>query len=528
MSKVRCAVYNRKSSEEGLELEFNSLDAQREACLAYIASQKHEGWSAIQERYDDGGFSGGSMARPGLNALLADVVAGKIDVVVIYKIDRLTRSLPDFARIVDVLEKHGASFVSVTQSFNTKTSMGRLMLHVLLSFAQFEREVGAERVRDKIAASKAKGMWMGGTVPLGYDVVDKKLIVNDGEASTIAAIFTKFVEVKSLPSTLRWAQAEGITTKRRVRQGRGTGGAPLHYGALRCVLSNRTYVGEIEHKQRIHQGQHQAIIDRALFDQAQVALSLLSKEGMRGPRLVSGSLLQGLLVDCHGRTMGPVHTTRSGQRFRYYVTHPRTVIAGGPVPYRLSASDLEQHCLSLLADHIAAQVHSVDGHDEAARLAAVVQDGSQDDRRDLLVQQLSKIIIGDGQLTVHMTDGATLTRSFERLRHGNDARLVIGQVTDAQPDEPKSDPQLIILLQDAYRARSLAIAKPKLSVTQLAAMFGRSPERYKRLLRLSYLSPGIVNAIAEARQPLHLTNRFLQHLNGLPWLWAKQEQLLLT
>ena len=527
MSKVRCAVYTRKSSEEGLELEFNSLHAQREACLAYIASQKHEGWTPTRERYDDGGFSGGSMARPGLNALLADVVAGKIDVVVIYKIDRLTRSLADFARIVEILEKHGASFVSVTQSFNTKTSMGRLMLHVLLSFAQFEREVGAERVRDKIAASKAKGLWMGGTVPLGYDVVDKKLVVNEGEAATIAAIFAKFVEVKSVPATLRWAQAEGLTTKRRHRQGREVGGAPFHYGALRSVLSNRTYVGEIEHKGKIHHGQHQAIVARELFDQAQAVLASLSREGMRGPRLVSGSLLQGLLLDCHGRTMGPVHTTRSGQRFRYYVTHPRTIVADAPTPYRLAANDLERLCTSLLADHITKQVDSVDGHSEAQRVAAVLRGGSPDDRRDLLVQHVRKVIIGDGQLIIHTADESTLEHAFERIRHGNDAKLVIAERTSTRVDHTRPDPQLIILLQDAYRARALALAKPTLGIDQLATTFGRSAERYKRLIRLSYLSPTVINAIIQARQPAHLTNRFLQHLNGLPILWSEQELLLL-
>lgn len=528
MTRVRCAVYTRKSSEEGLELEFNSLDAQREACLAYIKSQKHEGWAPTRERYDDGGFSGGTMARPGLNALLADVAAGKIDVVVIYKIDRLTRSLADFARIVEVLEKHGASFVSVTQSFNTKTSMGRLMLHVLLSFAQFEREVGAERVRDKVAASKAKGLWMGGTVPLGYDAVDKKLVVNEREAATVAARFAKFVELRSVPATLRWAQGEGLCTKHRVRQGRAVGGAAFHYGALRSLLSNRTYVGEVEHKGVIHPGQQPAIIERALFDQAQAILGSLSNEGMRGPRLVSGSLLQGLLVDCHGRTMGPVHTTRRGQRFRYYVTHPRTILSDGPAPYRLAADDLERHCTSLLADHIASQADSIDAHEEAQCVAVILRDGSHSDRRDLLVRHVRQVVIGDGQLTILTTDGPTLEQAFDRVRHGNDARLVIGERADPEHDQPRPDPQLIILLQDAHRARALALAKPRLSLEQLATKFGRSTERYKRLLRLSYLSPSIVAAILEARQPAHLTNRFLQHLNGLPTCWSEQEQLLLS
>lgn len=317
MSRVRCAVYTRKSSEEGLELEFNSLDAQYDACKAYIASQRHEGWSLVRERYDDGGFSGGSMERPALAKLLSDVAAGHIDVIVIYKIDRLTRSLSDFARIIEVLEKANASFVSVTQSFNTSTSMGRLMLHVLLSFAQFEREVGAERVRDKIAASKAKGLWMGGTVPLGYDAVDKKLVVNEQEAATVRRIFARFVQLKSVAATLHWARQQDLRTKLRQRQGATVGGALFQYGSLRCLLSNRSYVGEVEHKGKVFPGQQQPSVSRDTFEEAQRILASLRNGEIRRPKLVSGSLLQGIIVDGHGRRMGPVHSTRSGQRFRY-------------------------------------------------------------------------------------------------------------------------------------------------------------------------------------------------------------------
>ena len=525
MSKVRCAIYTRKSSEEGLDQEFNSLDAQYEACKAYIASQKHEGWTVGRDRYDDGGFSGGSMVRPGLKTLLADVAAGKVDVVVIYKIDRLTRSLADFARIVELLEKHGASFVSVTQSFNTKTSMGRLMLHVLLSFAQFEREVGAERVRDKIAASKAKGMWMGGTVPLGYDAIDKKLVIHPSEAETVRVIFAKFVEARSVPSTLLWAHEQGLTTKLRQRQGRAFGGAQFHYGALRCLLSNRTYVGEIAHKGKIHQGQHEPIVERELFDQAQAIIASLSTEAMRQPRLVSASLLQGLIVDRYGRTMGPAHTTRSGQRFRYYVTHPKTIKEGGPGPYRLAADELERNCGKRLAEHLAGMVNSVNGDADAKRLAAILLDGPHDQRRALLIERVRKIIIGDAELTIELADGNTLRRSVERVRHGNDARLVIGLPNAAE--KPKADLQLIILLKDAHRAKALALAKPKLTLDELAARFGRSTERYKRLLRLSYLSPTVVETIIASRQPPHLTNRFLQNLDGLRLSWAEQDQLLL-
>jgi DNA invertase Pin-like site-specific DNA recombinase len=521
MRRVRCAIYTRKSSDEGLDQEFNSLDAQHESCKAYILSQKHEGWTVARERYDDGGFSGGSMERPGLKALLADIQAGKVDVVVIYKIDRLTRSLADFARIIEVMEKNGASFVSVTQSFNTKTSMGRLMLHVLLSFAQFEREVGAERVRDKIAASKAKGMWMGGTVPLGYDAVDRKLAVNEAEAGTLRAIFAAFVELGSVQETLRWSQEQGLTTKIRQRAGKQIGGTPFHYGALRCVLSNRSYAGEIEHKGKAYPGQHAALVDRDLFDRAQAILASRSTAQMRQPKLASSSLLQGLIFDRHGRKMGPAHTRRNGQRFRYYVTHTKRIEAGGPAAYRIAAEAIEQHCLHILAEHVAGQVRSIEQADDATALTR-----NRGEQRELICHHVRQVVLGDAELTLELNDGAIVQRSLERVGHGNDAKLIVGSLT---PDgEPADNQQLIVLLQDAARAQALALAKPKLSLDALAAKFGRSPERFKRLIRLSYLSPKIVSAILQGQQPVDLTNRGLQHLDGLPIKWSEQEILLLS
>ena len=525
MSKVRCAIYTRKSSEEGLEQEFNSLHAQFDSCNAYITSQKHEGWSANRERYDDGGFSGGSMERPGLRALLADIEARRIDVVVIYKIDRLTRSLADFARIIEVMEKHGASFVSVTQSFNTKTSMGRLMLHVLLSFAQFEREVGAERVRDKIAASKAKGMWMGGTVPLGYVVVDRKLVVNEPEAATVRALFAAFAELGCVQATVRWSQHEGMRTKIRQRLGKAVGGIPFHYGAVRCVLGNRTYVGEIEHKGKAYAGQHTGIIERELFDRVQAILASRSSASMRGPKLVSASLLQGLIVDRQGRPMGPTHTTRNGQRFRYYVTRPKSIEDGDPPAYRVAADALERHCATLLANHATSQVRSLDDEAAARKLAALLTEGSHQERRALLVERINKVVMGDAELTIELSDGTTLHCSLERVRHGNDAQMVMGE--QAKSDQQNADPQLLVLMQDAQRARAFALAKPQLQLEQLSAKFGRSAERYKRLVRLSYLSPTIITAALQVDRPHQLTSRFLQNLDGLPLNWIDQEQLLL-
>jgi DNA invertase Pin-like site-specific DNA recombinase len=328
-TKLRCAVYTRKSSEEGLEQDFNSLDAQREACEAYILSQRHEGWSALPQMYDDGGISGGTMERPALKRLLADVAAGKIDVVVVYKVDRLTRSLADFAKIVEIFDQRQVSFVSVTQAFNTTSSMGRLTLNVLLSFAQFEREVTGERIRDKIAASKKKGMWMGGLPPLGYDVQDRKLVVNTAEAKTVQLIFERYAALKSV----RMLQAElgraGIVSKSRKRNnGSAYGGQPLGRGALYAMLSNRLYRGEIVHKSVSHPGQHDPIIDEVLFNDVQQILAANRANRERGTNADAPSLLAGLIFDADGDRMTPTHASKNGVRYRYYVS--QTLIASRP------------------------------------------------------------------------------------------------------------------------------------------------------------------------------------------------------
>ena len=260
---LRCAIYTRVSTEHGLEQEFNSLDAQREACAAYVKSQAHEGWRLIPARYDDGGFSGGTLERPALERLLADVERGLVDVVVVYKIDRLSRSLTDFAKLVDVFEAHGVTFVSVTQAFNTTTSMGRLTLNVLLSFAQFEREVIGERIRDKVAASKARGMWMGGKVPLGYDVRDRKLVVNEVEARGVRRVFELFAETGSGVETVRRLRDEGVVAR---------SGRPLDKGDVYKLLHNRTYAGEVAHKGQVYPGEHEAIVPRELWDRAHAVL----------------------------------------------------------------------------------------------------------------------------------------------------------------------------------------------------------------------------------------------------------------
>jgi len=320
LRKLRCAIYTRKSSEEGLEMEFNSLDAQREAGLAYIQSQKSEGWTLVGDRYDDGGFSGGSMERPGLQRLLRDVEAGRIDVIVVYKVDRLSRSLGDFARIVEVFDRHNASFVSITQQFNTTTSMGRLTLNILLSFAQFEREVIGERIRDKFAASRARGMWMGGTPPLGYDVRDRKLVVNEAEAELLRLVFARFLRVGSATKLAQELRRAGHTTKCWTTQdGKSRPGKPIDKGAIYKLLNNRVYLGEAVHKGTSYPGEHAAIIDAATWDKVHAILAANRVARANGTRAQTPALLRGLIFAPGGHAMTPSHTRKAGRLYRYYV-----------------------------------------------------------------------------------------------------------------------------------------------------------------------------------------------------------------
>ena len=343
---IRCAIYTRKSSEEGLEQAFNSLDAQREACEAFIISQKHEGWSVLPALYDDGGISGGTMERPALQRLLGEIAAGKVDVVVVYKVDRLTRSLADFAKIVEAFDAKGVSFVSVTQQFNTTSSMGRLTLNVLLSFAQFEREVTGERIRDKIAASKKKGMWMGGQIPLGYDVKDRALVINEAEAVTIRHIFERYAALGSVRALKEELDRDGLVSKCRTdKHGRQSGGKPFSRGALYLLLQNHLYRGEIEHKGSVYPGQHHAIIGDDLWKIVQERIADNRVARATGVNSISPSLLAGLVFDETGDRMTPTHANKKGTRYRYYVS--RSLIGGGTDPgkntgRRIAAGDLER------------------------------------------------------------------------------------------------------------------------------------------------------------------------------------------
>src|SRR6202045_2537376 len=343
-STIRCAIYTRKSSDDGLEQEFNSLDAQREACEAYIVSQRHAGWVALADMYDDGGLSGGTMERPALKRLLEDIQAGKVQTVVVYKVDRLTRSLADFAKIVDIFDARNASFVSVTQQFNTTTSMGRLTLNMLLSFAQFEREIAGERIRDKIAASKRKGMWMGGNVPLGYGVREGKLVVSEAEASTVRMIFQRYAELGSVALLKAELERAGIVSKRREGADEVlSGGKRFSRGALYLMLQNWLYRGNVAHKEKIYPGQHAAIIEPELWQAVQDRLAAGRRERSMAVGAESPSLLSGLIFDSDGARLSPTHAVKKGKRYRYYVS--TALIARSrsehPKGRRVPAGDIE-------------------------------------------------------------------------------------------------------------------------------------------------------------------------------------------
>lgn len=555
--KIRCAVYTRKSTEDGLDQEFNSLDAQREACAAYILSQRHEGWTLIPDSYDDGGFSGGNMERPGLKQLLADVAAKKVDVIVIYKVDRLTRSLADFAKIVDVLDAAKASFVSITQSFNTTTSMGRLTLNMLLSFAQFEREVTGERIRDKIAASKKKGLWMGGPVPLGYEVQNRKLVVNKTEAQRVRHIMQRYLELSSVRELIEELDRDGHVTKiqRRV-SGPHRGGIPFRRGTLFHLLKNRIYLGEIIHKGVAHPGEHPAIVDHALWDKVRNALAERSAGSARRQHVQHPSALTSKVFDGLDRPMTPSHTLKAGRRYRYYVTRPDQVDAESA--WRVNANDLERIVADSLIDMFLDQARLHDlvfptGGDAAAvqaalakgdLAAATLRSGLQGDRIDLLQVLINKVMLHEDRVDI-LVSRTSLGRTVDapppdedadnmlimlsspavRVRKGHELRLIILGSATTERDIPRRDEKLIQLLAEAYAARATIFGYPNLSLNRIAADAGRCRTRLGRLFLLSHLAPSIVIAIMEGRQPASLNTRSLLAAD-LPLGWKEQRIML--
>ncbi len=559
---VRCAIYTRKSSEEGLEQEFNSLDAQREACEAYVRSQKGAGWVALPDMYDDGGISGGTMDRPALRRLLADIGSGRVDTVVVYKVDRLTRSLSDFAKIVDAFDAKGVSFVSVTQQFNTTTSMGRLTLNMLLSFAQFEREVTGERIRDKIAASKQKGMWMGGLPPLGYDVQDRKLIVNAGEADTVRHIFHRYIALRSVHALKLELDADGVVSKARLkRNGDPKGRLPIAVGALYHILQNRLYRGEIVHKGKPYPGQHDAIIEAALWDDAQTILAGNRIERAVRSNAADPSLLAGLVYDTDGERMSPTHAFKNGIRYRYYVSQS-LIKRGRAKPSegacRVPASDLE----ALVEDRIRALLKEPAAILEfsrsttvaarksliasAADLARQWPDLSPSKRRGILGACLSRVEVRAetveitvvplrlieavrGNQSVHRPDksdkGPTtfLTIPARVKRTGLSNTLVIeGQTATAA----RLDRSLLRLIALARTFKDLVMSSNGKPIHELAATAGLSRSYFTRVFRLSFLAPDITKAIVQGRQPLEFSAIKLMRAGQFALRWPDQRREL--
>jgi DNA invertase Pin-like site-specific DNA recombinase len=538
---MRCAIYTRKSSEEGLEQAFNSLDAQREACAAFIFCQKHEGWTVLPTLYDDGGFSGGTMDRPALQHLLGDIGTDKADVVVVYKIDRLTRSQFDFAKIVDAFDARGVSFVSVTQQFNTTTSMGRLTLNVLLSFAQFEREVVGERVRDKIAASKKKGMWMGGLPSLGYDVQNRKLVVNEEEALTVLHIFQRYVQLRSVRALRAELDAAGIRSKRRtLADGTPYGGHKLSRGPLYLMLKNRIYRGEITHKGDAYPGEHPAIVDKPLWDQVQVIRGENRVSRATGSDAKHPSLLVGLVFDENGERLTPSHAVKKGTRYRYYVS--TSLITGADKDRskgrRIPAANLETLVMTrlrtLLADRGAILDAIQNEYPGAVEQNRLIRRGRQiaeelgtlapDQARAILTTLLSSVDIRPDRVEINISrcylielleaqsinpttqgrksdkkseDVLTLTLRARLQRVGREMAMLV-ENTD---DQTTADPGLLRIVARAHEIQERLVQNTDLTVHVIASQEHVSANYVYRLLRLATLAPDIITAIVNGKNP---------------------------
>lgn len=514
----RCAIYTRKSSEEGLDQSFNSLHAQREACEAYVLSQACEDWEALSDHYDDGGFSGGNTDRPGLKALLADIEAGRVDIVVVYKIDRLTRSLADFARIVEIFEKHECSFVSVTQSFNTTGSMGKLMLNVLLSFAQFEREVTGERIRDKIAASKAKGMWMGGIPPLGYDPPtdgSRTLKVNKTEADRVRHIYARYLALGSVHALQRELEAKRIHSKLHVTaQGRRMGGLPFSRGALFHLLRNRVYLGQITHKGEVHDGEHDPIIDTELFDQVQAKLDAQVRRhhGKTSARSIKAPLT-GKLFDAVGEPMSPTTSRgKSGRKYRYYVSASLQQCsrpADAELVQRVSATEIEK----VVSEAVPRWELKADDPFAIVRSVHLSERGLQLTIEASRVANIASRIVEDETILDRTADTITILLPVQFATRGSKQKIV-----PASSRPPQPDPVLIAALRKAH-----AMLRTERGMPVLDASPGSPYDR--NILRLAFLAPDIQRAILDGRQPLHLNLEKLKK-TAIPLAWSEQRKEL--
>jgi len=545
----RCAIYTRKSSEEGLEQDFNSLHAQREACEAFIKSQTSEGWKLIKSAYDDGGLSGGTMERPALKRLLADIGEGLIDVVVVYKVDRLTRSLADFAKMVELFDAHRVSFVAVTQQFNTTTSMGRLTLNVLLSFAQFEREVTGERIRDKIAASKRKGMWMGGVPPLGYDVRERRLVINPAEADTVKHIYERYLELGRVRQLSKDLEKRGIVSKVRVSQkGIKSGGCRFSRGALYELLANPIYIGEIRHKEERHPGQHEAILPREVWERVQQRLRENAARGRGTSNRSISSPLAGKLFDADGQPLYVQGATKARRRYRYYVS--KCLVNGSAGDngkgWRLAAPEIER-AVTIAARHIlndraglleTLEKSGIDSPDVRATLELVSnlfrRLQSDADAAAYLVESIERAEVCDDGISVTLrikvpcscagvrtTSILNLSRfvPLKMKRRGVETRIIMAEGEDPPR---KVDPAL---LKAVARSRAwfeeLASGRVR-SLADIARREGIAQRYVERLSRLAFAAPRIVEAICQGRQPAELNAETLLNRIDLPLEWSAQ------
>ena len=519
---VRCAIYTRVSTEHGLEQDFNSLDAQHDAAQAYIRSQAHAGWTLIRSRYDDGGYSGGSTERPALQRLLADVRTRKVDVIVVYKVDRLTRSLADFAKLVELFDGHGVSFVSVTQQFNTTTSMGRLTLNVLLSFAQFEREVTSERIRDKIAASKRKGLWVGGKVPLGYETRDRKITVVEEEAEWVRTIFRRYLELGSLNLLMADLRKREIVTKvRSLKTGRTVGGIPFTRGPLAHFLRNRFYIGEVVFKGEVFPGEQPAILDRDLFDAVQAKLND-QMNNHRAARAKSDSLLIGRIYDDRGNRMSPSHARKGGIKYRYYLSSPLLHGQPGRVGSvrRVPAAEVEALVECAVREHLG--------------------DPTESEDRDLIRNHVVRVEVQADQLAVELKaekapsdppnavdhDRLVLRIPWKKTPMKRRRDLIVPASVsphDRRPIRAETRATLVASIARGRRWLDQIVAGTVTSVEQIAARDKCSIRQVNMTISLAFLAPDLVKAAVEGRLPRGVG---VARLRDAPAEWSRQYAML--
>jgi DNA invertase Pin-like site-specific DNA recombinase len=558
LKRLRCAIYTRKSSEEGLEQTFNSLAAQREACIAFIESQRHEGWRVVDAHYDDGGYSGATLERPALQRLLADIAAGKLDCVVIYKLDRLTRALTDFAKMIEAFDTRGIALVSVTQQFNTTSSMGRLTLNVLLSFAQFEREVTAERIRDKFAASKRKGLWMGGRVPLGYDLKERELRVNPAEATLVRSLYERYLALGCVSKLRTALMAQGMVSKRRLsRRGVASGGVPYSRGALYELLKNRLYLGEIAYRGQIYPGQHEPIVERSLWERVQQHLARGRKARREGTRARVPSLLLGRVYSDSGARYTPTHSSKRDKRYRYYVlqaTSPPQAIGGSAA--RISALDLEslvlQRLHGWLSDPLAlldALTHPGDDTVLAQTLLAAASARARawpavasEQVREFVRAVVVKVSIDPGNIrlalskcalralllavvdnTFYEPEDDLIELSVEAClqRRGRAVRLVVSRNTPGAV-QPQDASPLMYTLAQAHQWLAQLLSGEASSLRTIATAVGKSERYVSKVIRLAFLAPDLVEAVLEGPTSSRLTLAKLT--DQLPWDWNEQRR----